>query len=192
MDVLELVKKRRSIRKYSSKQISHEAMVKILEAGTYAPNAGGGQRSYLVGIRDEKIVRRIGRLNFLPFDRSKLLGGHVSDEQPSVIDDSRIEDGFYGAPAVVVLFGQADFPFSVADAFCSAENMVLMATDMGLGSCIISRGEETFITDEGKALLKEWKVPSNYICRAFVILGYIDGEYPKGKPRRPGRVMLVE
>ncbi len=192
MELLDLMKQRRSIRKYTKQQITHEEMEKILEAGLYAPNAGGGQRSILVGVRNAKLTRRIGKLNFLPFDRSKLLGGHVSEEQPSVIDDEKITDGFYGAPAVVALFGQRDFPFSIADAFCSAENMVLMATELGLSSCIVSRAEETFVTEEGRKILKEWQVPENYICRAFVILGHLEGACPHGKLRKPGRSKIVE
>ena len=57
---------------------------------------------------------------------------------------------------------------------------------------IISRGEETFASEEGKKLVKEWGVPDNYICQAFVILGYIDGEQPHSKPRKPGRIQIVE
>jgi nitroreductase len=70
--------------------------------------------------------------------------------------------------------------------------MVLQATELGISSCIISRGEETFLSDEGKALLKEWAVPENYSAICFVVLGYIDGEEPSTKPRKPGRVKIVE
>lgn len=192
MELLELIHRRRSIRKYTAEQITHEEMEKILEAGAAAPNAGGAQRSMIVGVRDAKLTRLIGKLNFLPFDRSRLIGGHVSDEQPSVIDNPNIKDGFYGAPAVVALFGQQDFLFSVADAFCSAENIVLMATELGLASCIVSRAEETFVTEEGQKLLKAWGVPENYICRAFVTLGHIDGDYPHAKRVKTGRVKIIE
>ena len=34
--------------------------------------------------------------------------------------------------------------FKTADAFCMAENMILQATELGVASCIISRGYETF------------------------------------------------
>ena len=40
MSVLETICKRRSIRKYQERQISREDLEKIIEAGTYAPNAG--------------------------------------------------------------------------------------------------------------------------------------------------------
>ena len=49
MELLELMKYRRSIRKYQDRQIPKTDLEKIIEAGTYAPNAGGGQRSMVVG-----------------------------------------------------------------------------------------------------------------------------------------------
>ena len=49
-----------------------------------------------------------------------------------------------------------------------------------------------FNSEEGRALMKEWGVPDNYICQGFVVLGYIDGEQPVSKPRKPGRVQIIE
>ena len=167
-------------------------MEKIIEAGMYAPNAGGGQRSMIVGVRNAELTRKIGMMNLAHFERSHLEGNYVSQEQPSVIDDPKMKDGFYGAPSVIAIFCQENFLFSTADAFCSAENMILQAKELGISSCIISRGEETFLSPEGKALLKEWNVPENYICKVFVILGYIDGDEPPAKPRREGRTLIVE
>lgn len=190
--LMDIIKARHSIRKYTDRQINREDLELILEAGNYAPNAGGGQRSMMVAVRNAELTAKIGRMNLARFDRSRLLGGYVSSEQPSVIDDKTIKDGFYGAPTVVAIFCQNGFAFRVADAFCMAENMLLQATELGISSCIISRGEETFVSDEGKALLSEWNVPENYSAVCFVILGYIDGEQPHTKPRRPGRIRIVE
>ena len=41
--LMDIIKARHSIRKYTDKQISREDLEVILEAGNYAPNAGGGQ-----------------------------------------------------------------------------------------------------------------------------------------------------
>ena len=192
MELLELIKHRRSIRKYQDKQISRNDLEKIIEAGTYAPNAGGGQRSVIVGIRNQELAEKIGRLNLARFDRSRLSGGYVSKEQPSVIDDPSIKSGFYGAPAVCVVFAPKNFLYSIPDAFCCADNMVLMAAELGISSCIIARGEETFDNEIGEAMLKEWEVPENYVARCFVLLGYCDGEYPQAKPRKENRVKIIE
>ncbi len=169
------------------RQISREDMETIIEAGTYAPNAGGGQRSIVVGVRNASFTEKIDRLNVARFDRSKLSGSYVSADQPSIIDDPTMKNDFYGAPAVCVVFAMKIFLYSIPDAFCCAENMVLMAAELGISSCIIARGEETFGNETGAAFLREWNIPDNYIARCFVILGYCDGEYPQPKPRKTYR-----
>lgn len=190
--LMNIIKARHSVRKYTDKQISREDLELILEAGNYAPNAGGGQRSMIVAVHNAELTAKIGRMNVAKFDRSRLIGSYVSKEQPSVIDDPTMKNGFYGAPTVAAIFCQNGFAFRVADAFCMAENMLLQATELGISSCIISRGEETFLSDEGQALLKEWGVPENYSAVCFVILGYIDGEQPHTKPRKPDRIKIFE
>lgn len=188
----DIIKARHSIRKYTDKQISRADMELILEAASYAPNAGGAQRNMMIGIRDKALTARLGKMNLAKFDRSSLAGSYVSEEQPSNIDDPNIKNGFYGAPSVVAIFGQSNFLFRDADAFCCAENMVLQAAELGISSCIVSRGEETFANEEGQALMREWGVPENYSAVCFVILGYIDGEPPHRKPRRENRIKIIE
>lgn len=190
--LMDIIKARHSIRKYTKEQINREDLEKILEAGNFAPNAGGGQRSMMVAVNNAQLTTKIGIMNLEKFDRSNLAGNYVSKEQPSSIDDPTIRNGFYGAPTVVAIFGQKNFMFRVADAFCIAENMILQATELGIASCIISRGEETFASEEGMKLMKKWEVPDNYICSCFVILGYIDGEQPQSKPKKAGRVKIID
>ena len=153
MELLDAIKARRSIRRYQDVQIPREILEKIIEAGTYASNAGGGQRSMIVGIRNAELVEKLGRMNMAHFNRDRLLGSFVSREQPSVIDDPTIKSGFYGAPALCIVFAQKDFMFGIPDAFCCAETMLMEAFDLGVSSCIVSRAEETFDNENGKALL---------------------------------------
>ena len=192
MDLLDLMKERRSIRKYKEKQIPKEDLKKIIEAGEYAPNAGGGQRRYIVGCQNIALNERIGKLNIMSFDKSKLIGGYVSSEQPSIIDDPSIKSGFYGAPTVCAIFGPKQFLYSIPDCFIAAENMVLEAYNLGINSCIIARGEETFESEFGQGVLKEWDVPEDYIARCFVLLGYVDGAYPQVKPRKENSSKIIE
>ena len=91
-----------------------------------------------------------------------------------------------------VIFAQANFLYSIPDAFCCAENMVLAATELGISSCIIARGEETFDSDYGHQLMYDWGVPFGYVARCFVLLGYCKGDYPKEKPRKPERYNIIE
>ena len=192
MKLMEIIKSRHSIRKYTDRQISRSDLEIILEAGNYAPNAGGGQRSMMVAVHNRELATHIGRLNLVRFDRTNLAGSYVSKEQPSTIDDPSIKNGFYDAPTVICVFCQDNFLFKTADAFCMMENIILQATELGIASCIISRGAETFDSEEGQSLMREWGVPEGYACQGFVILGYIDGAQPHSKPRKPGRIKIIE
>lgn len=192
MDIFDLIRSRRSIRKYQERQIPRELVKKVLEAGSYAPNAGGGQRSVLVAIHDRELTERLGRLNAASMDRRKLLSGYVSADQPSIIDDPSIKSGFYGAPTVCVVFTPVNFLYGIPDAFCCAENMVLSASELGLASCIVARGEDTFDTLLGRELMKKWGIPEGWTARCFVTLGYCKGDYPSPKERRAGRIKMIE
>ncbi len=192
MELLKLMKYRRSIRKYQDRQIDRDDLQKIMEAGLYAPNAGGGQRTFICAIHNKDLCEKIGKLNLARFDRSKLAGSYVSKDQPSIIDDPAIKSGFYGAPTVCAIFAPKNFLYSIPDAFCCAENMVLEATELGISSCIIARGEETFDNEIGSHFLAEWEIPQNYIARCFVLLGYCDGDYPQAKARKEGRFKIID
>ena len=99
MNFFELVKYRRSLRRYQNRQIGRGDLEKIIEAGLYAPSAGGGQRTMIVALRNRELSENIGKLNIAGFRRDNLAGSYVSSEQPSIIDDPAISSGFYGAPS---------------------------------------------------------------------------------------------
>lgn len=82
------------------------------------------------------------------------------------------------------------FLYSIPDAFVAAENMVPETAALGISSCIVARGEETFSGDEGAALLRAWHAPEGYIARCFVVLGHCRGASPK--PRKGGRYLITE
>lgn len=192
MTVSEVICRRRSIRKFQEKQVPREILERIMDAGLYAPSAGGGQRTVICGIRDRALIDHLGRLNLLCMDRARLAGSFVSLEQPSIIDDPSIPSGFYNAPTVCAIFSPENFLYAVPDAFCCAENMVLASYELGVASCIIARAEETFDSPLGRRLIQSWGLPAGYRPRCFVALGYVAGTYPEPKARRDGRIRIIE
>ena len=78
--LMDIIKARHSIRKYTDEQISRDDLKKILEAGNFAPNAGGGQRSMMVAIHNKELTTHVGKMNMANFDRSHLAGSFVSKE----------------------------------------------------------------------------------------------------------------
>ena len=69
MTLMDIIKASHSIRKYTDEQIKREDLEKILEAGNYAPNAGGGQRSMMVAVHNKELTAHIGKMNMAHFDR---------------------------------------------------------------------------------------------------------------------------
>lgn len=59
MDVLEAIKTRRSIRKYTDEAVTREAIINIITAGMYAPSAGNQRVWHFIVVDDKKILSSI-------------------------------------------------------------------------------------------------------------------------------------
>ena len=70
-------------------------------------------------------------------------------------------------------------------------NLMNAAHALGLGSCWIHRARQVFDAPEGKALLKQWGLPEHLRGVGNCVLGYIDGDIPKAKPRKEGYIVRV-
>jgi nitroreductase len=185
---------RRSIRKYRSEQITDEQLNVILTAGSYAANAGSRQSPVMVVLQDKEIIERLGRLNRKVFyDTLNWKGemGIVSANQPSIADDAKIGSAFYGAPTVITVFGPKIHPYLIEDCCLVIGNMMLAAHSLGIGSCYVARAHETFETDEGHEILRDWNIDDGYRAVAHCVLGYPDGETPKAKPRKEYVVKII-
>lgn len=194
MDMLDMLKHRRSIRKYTDKKVERDKLEKIAEAGIYAPNPGGGQGTTVIMLDDARVIDEIGVVNAACENRN--WGGRgVSEEQPSIIDDLSIRSGFYGCPAlgiVCIKRNAKNYVNAIGSAFVTAENMVMEAYSLDVSSCIVGRAEATFERKEMQALLEMWGLDPEFMPMVFVCLGYIDGEYPSAKPRKEGRILFAE
>lgn len=192
-EIIKNMLERRSIRKYKPKQISREDLNTVLEVGIYAPCAGGRQGVIMVACQNEAINRQLGKINYSFFHgRMSTATTYISKDQPSIADDPNIKDGFYGAPTVITLFGVRNFLYATPDCSVAAENIMLAAHSLGIGSCMIMRAEEAFESDFGRQLQMDWGIDENYQAKAFVVLGYAAAESPKAKPRKENRIKVVE
>lgn len=60
--VIETIMTRRTIRRFDTKQIGEEELQTILDAGLYAPSAGGRQGVLFVVSQDKEINEKLGRI----------------------------------------------------------------------------------------------------------------------------------
>lgn len=193
-EVMNTILHRRSIRRFDSRQIEESALQEILQAGLYAPSAGGRQDVIFAVCQDREINERLGRIkraNSHP--RMATATSYVSREQPSIADDPKLTNAFYDAPTVITFFAPKQFLFSVDDCAVAAENMMLAADALGIGSCYIGQGWPAFADPYGQEVLKNWRIPTDHYAVMQLVLGYPrEGDrHPTPKPRKEDRVLYI-
>ena len=194
MEMLKMLKTRRTIRKFTEQKVEREKLEKIAEAGLYAPNAGGGQGAKIIMIEDFDLIRKIGIYNANCENRN-WNGRKVNDDQPSIIDDLTIVNGFYDCQALAIVCipkERYNMVNGIGTGFTCLENMVMEAYSLGVDSCIVGRAEATFKIPEMQDMYQSWSVDESYQPLMFLCMGYIRGDYPEAKPRKENRVLFVK
>jgi nitroreductase len=192
MELMDMIRNRRSIRKYLKQPVEREKLDLIAEAGLFAPNPGGRQGTRIIMLDDPETIEEIGVVNADCENRNWDAG--VSKDQPSIIDDKSSRSGFYGCPALAMVCIRRDKKTMVnpiGSAFVCAQNMVLEAYALGVSSVIVGRAEATFARPGMREYLDRWGLDPDYMPIVFVCLGYIDGPYPAVKTRNEGRYLYV-
>lgn len=167
--MLELFEKRRACRKFdASRPVEKEKIDEIIKAGLLAPSGMGRQTPVIIAISDKKTRDALMELNRKTF--------------------SKFPDPFYGAPVVLLVIAHKD-GLSIHDGAATIENMLLEATNQGLGSCWIHRADDEIKDEEGRKLLSFTGLNfDEYIGIGHVALGYSLMESYPDKPIKPGRV----
>ena len=182
--LLEIIKERRSVRFFEEKQIKTEELDQILEAGLWAPNAGSRQAVRFVVCQDPKTNQQLGKINRQLFGKAR----GTNKEDGSIANDDTIENAYYNAPTVVYLFAPNNYPNAIQDCCVAAQNMMLVASYLNIGSVYVARGEKTFESDLGKACIKKWGLDDKDECHVIIPLGYIKKQLAP-QQRKPNRVI---
>jgi FMN reductase [NAD(P)H] len=100
----------------------------------------------------------------------------------------------YGAPVLILLSGPADAPHSPRNTALAAENMILEATGMGLGSCFLVSPTMALNGRNNRDLAREAGIPDGYTVQCTVIVGYAAAEnrFTVGERTRKGAVNYVD
>lgn len=176
--VIETIMTRRSVRKYQPQAVNRDTMQIIMECGINAPNAINRQ-AWEVRILDN------------PETIQKLTDLYVKDN-PKAAEDPNFKNMFRNAPTIAFIANDTTFPFSPVDCGLMAENMILSAWSMGIGSCCLG-GPARFMKDnaEAAAILKQMGFSDNYDLLLCIAFGYPD-ETPAAKPRIKEKVKFVD
>ncbi len=165
-DILDLIKSRKSVRSFTSKEVSKETMEKIVEAGLYAPTARNWQNILIVGIVDQDMINAIH--------------SHFGTE-----------GNYYGAKALILTFETREDHLSDLNDGAAIQNMLLEATSLGVNSCWIHSAVKSFDTEEGREYLKELlHLQAAYRPLDTIALGY-ETEETSGRERNEDNAIVL-
>ena len=184
MNISETVAKRKSVRAYLDKQVLTNDLTKIVEAGQWAPNAGAFQMTV---IRNTVLRQKI---DDLAYDTMVNSGIEFLQQRASLPGYRPL----YGAPVLILLSGPTDNPYSAFNVALAAENMLLEATGLGLGSCFLISPTLALNGKENLALAQEAGIPDSYTLQCAIIVGYAAAEnkFHVGERTRKGTVNYLD
>jgi len=176
-ETIDVILKRRSVRKYKPDMISEAELNYIVKCGLFAPSAKNKQNWHFTVITDKEKIEEINHLSIEGMERlgiEKEEGYHV----------------FYHAPVVIVISSKIE-GYSEVNAGCAVENMAIAAKSMGIGSCIIGQTRYMYHQAEKADINRVLKIPENYEHDVSICFGYPDGEDEEPKPRKENVVDYI-
>ncbi len=160
MKVLEVIRNRRSVRKYKDKPIPEEALLRVLEAARLAPSGSNLQPWKFIIVKDKTLKEKLAQASARQFFMA---------EAPIIIVGCGFPDNCYAR------MGRYMKSWSV-DVTIALDHLILQAQEEGLGTCWIGAFEE----EEIKEIRN---VPEGVKILALTPLGY-PGEIPPFRGRK--------
>ncbi len=169
MTIFETILARRSVRSYTAQQVDSVTVRTLLQAAVRAPTAIHQEPWAFVIIQDRKLLQNLS-------DQAKPLflvqiGQHARERSGHILDMFEKPDFniFYDAGTLILICGRTTASFYEADCWLAAENLMLAACAMGLGTCIIGSALPALNIPEVKTRLG---IPKDFSVVVPIILGY--------------------
>lgn len=182
--VVGAIMSRRSIRAYKPEQIKPEELNVILECAINAPSAMNRQPWALRVIQDKKILDKL----VADFVASAKNGG-----DPKMIE--RVSaPGFspiFNAPTFILIAHDTNNKYGLSDCGMLAQNILLAAESMNIGTCTIGGFTNYLKSPEQSAFVESLNLPEGYELHIGVAMGYKD-QLPEAKPRDKEKIQFVK
>jgi nitroreductase len=173
MNIFETILARRSVRRYKARKVDRTTISILLEAAVHAPTAIHQEPWAFVIVQDKALLRSLSD-QAKPLFMAQVQKGSLEHDGYS-FDIFKYPDFniFYDANTLVLICGKRTLPSYEADCWLAAENLILAACAMGLGTCVIGSALPALNTPETKIKLN---IPEKFSVVAPIVVGYPDDE----------------
>ena len=175
MNTEEVIRTRRSTRRFADRPVEQEKIEKILDAAQRAPSGMNYRGCHLFVIRNRKVLDELAVTVRETFAAMEYDETTYPSMRNSITASRKGDYVFHYRPAVLIVAAdQKSHPNAMADCACAIENMMLTANELDLGSCWINQLHWL----EEEPAVREYFRPygltdEETICGA-VALGYAD------------------
>ena len=160
--IFEIIKKRRSIRRFQKKVIEEDKIKQVLEAAIWAPSAGNLQPWVFIAVKNPKTLEKI----------------------------KVVSPGMFDIPAAIIVVCRdmqiaeksGNPELSIFDIAMASQNILLTAYELGLGSCPVKSFNQ-------KAIQVLLDLPEHVVPELLITLGY-PAEQPSPRERRDGTIFF--
>ncbi len=212
--LVRLMASRRSCRNFLDKPVAQSILEDLVKIGCTAPSATNCQLWTFTVLPTREAVMVLGKgvrnfyvnLNSMA-ERSwlrmfmKLIGKPELDryyreyyesvkEGMAEFDRTGIDRLFHGAPSAIVVGCKAGATLPKEDSMLAAQNMLLAAHSMGLGSCLIGMAVGAMKND--RKLQRVIGIPNEETIYAVIVLGYPNESYERQAGRKKPVVRFFE
>jgi len=181
MELLEAIYSRRAVREYTAEPVEEAQLRALIDAAVQAPSAMNQQPWSFCVMRDQALLTRISSKAKAHLLRSSP-AGLISHHFEEMLGNEAFHI-FYHAPALILISANEAGEWSQIDCALAAQNMMLAARGMELGTCWIGFAQGWLGTPEGKEALG---LPSTCIPIAPIIVGHPKGPVspsPRNQPQ---------
>ena len=190
--VLQTIRSRRSVRSYQPGQVSPEELHAVLEAGQFAPNGGNHQLCHFIAIQNAQVLQKLKQLVQKEFAAMEIGETTYSSMRHSISQSKKGNyDFIFGAPTLILVANQPDYPNAMADSAAAIENMWLAAASLGLGACWINQIKWLTGSPVMQELLHSLGMSSEEAVFGGLCLGYPAKAPGRPLPRRGNRITFI-
>ena len=183
-ETLKVIRERRTTRKFKAEQIKEEELQAILEAGLYAPSAHNKPAWNFTVLQNAELIEE---LNI----ESKEAAKNFPDELLRKMANNDKFNAFYGAPTVIIVSGDNNGMMPQVDCAAAAENMLIAAESLDIGSCWNGFVSILFNSEKGVEYKSKLNLPDGYTPYYAVLLGYKDVKISNAPERKANSVQYI-